>query len=293
MIDVHCHILPDEVVADLESYSARDEYFGVLARTKGAKFATGDDLASLVVKGTVQGGVAFGFAFRDVDICREINDYVAAFCKSQGGRFLGLAVINPEAPGALREAERALSLGLRGFGELFPSGHGYLLTGVGMNRLAGLAEEAGALLLIHVNEKLGHAYPGKGNVGPEEAWEFASRHPRVKIVYAHLGGGLPFYASMPEVAALENVAYDTAAQPFLYKSTVYRVLKETGMLQRTLLGSDWPLLGPTRYLNSLNNSGLSGQDIERVTWKNAISYFGYDFHLGEEGNREVGQNSLS
>ena len=43
------------------------------------------------------------------------------------------------------------------------------------------------------------------------------------VIAAHWGGGLPFYALMPEVReALENVYFDTAASHLLYDATVYR-----------------------------------------------------------------------
>ena len=125
-----------------------------------------------------------------------------------------MAVLDPEAPGALLEAERCLAEGACGLGELFPAGHGFSMDGEGMSRLAGLAREAGVPLLIHVNEQLGHEYPGKGNVGPVEAYRFAQKYPGNPVIFAHLGGGLPFYSAMPEVLSLPNAYYDTAAQPY-------------------------------------------------------------------------------
>ena len=39
---------------------------------------------------------------------------------------------------------------------------------------------------------------------------------------AHWGGGLPFYALMPEVEdSLSNVYFDSAASPFLYDASVF------------------------------------------------------------------------
>ena len=44
----------------------------------------------------------------------------------------------------------------------------------------------------------------------------------VRLVLAHWGGGLPFYALMPEVAeSLSDVYFDTAASPFLYDAKVF------------------------------------------------------------------------
>jgi len=240
----------------------------------------------------VEKAIVFGFAFRDAGVSRFINDYVSLVCKRHPGKLLGLGCLCPESPGALEEAERCLDIGLSGFGELFPAGHGYSLSGSGMKRLAGLSREARVPLLVHVNERLGHLYPGKGDVGPEEAYAFAAENPEVTIVFAHLGGGLPFYYHMPEVRALVNAYYDTAAQPFLYEPRVYESLKISGALKRVLLGSDYPLLGWKRYLRDIQKSGLTADDIDEVTRGHALQVFGEFFLRQERGVQEKGQNRL-
>ena len=66
------------------------------------------------------------------------------------------------------------------------------------------------------SEPVGHAYAGKGDTFPGELLAMAQRFPNARIVGAHWGGGLPFYAHMPEVReALANVWFDSAASPFL------------------------------------------------------------------------------
>ena len=45
----------------------------------------------------------------------------------------------------------------------------------------------------------------------------AQAYPGLTIVFAHLGGGLFLYETMPEVRnVLAGVYYDTAAVPYLY-----------------------------------------------------------------------------
>ncbi|HHW17685.1 MAG TPA: amidohydrolase family protein [Firmicutes bacterium] len=292
MMDCHCHILPREFVTNLEKFSRLDAYFGLLATTKGSRFVTGEDLLRDMAAYHVDRAVVFGFAFRDTGICRDINDYVAGICRENPGKLVGLGVLDPESPGALEEAERCLELGLSGFGELFPDGHGYSLDSSGLLKLAGIAKDAGVPLLIHVNEQVGHEYPGKGLQGPREAYKFCVRNPDVKVVFAHLGGGLPFFYYMPEVRALENVYYDTAAQPFLYVPGVYRGLKESGALSRVILGTDYPLLSWERYVRDLSKAGLSFDDIDGVISRHGEEVFGEFFETSREGNRKAGQNTV-
>lgn len=273
VLDVHCHVVPPEIAGDPASFGRRDLHFDQMLRTKGVRFCTGDDLTRDMDQDGVDKAVIFGFSFKDMGASRLQNDYSLSVAKAHPGRLAAMAVLDPEAPGALSEAERCLASGACGFGELFPAGHGFSLESEGMVRLAGLAREAGVPLLIHVNEQIGHLYPGKGDVGPEEAYRFSLANPGTTAIFAHLGGGLPFYASMPEVRALPNVYYDTAAQPYLFKAPVYRSLGLLGVLPRILLGSDYPLLSCKRYMQELNKSGLSQEEVGGVAHGNAWNLF--------------------
>jgi predicted TIM-barrel fold metal-dependent hydrolase len=103
-------------------------------------------------------------------------------------------------------------------------------------------------------------------------------------IFAHFGGGLPFYAAMPEILGLRNVYYDTAAQPYLFKGKVYRALEALGILPKILLGSDYPLLSCKRYIQELEGSGFSPELIDQVTWQNAWAVFARFFTAANEGN---------
>ncbi len=269
VIDCHCHVLPEELLADLPGFASVDSYFANLTTTKGGRFASGEDLVREMDASGISKAIAFGFASSDPGINRIQNDYVSSLCKKYPGKLLGLGVLSPACAGFVEEAVRCLSMGLVGFGELFPAGHGYALEGPEAARLAAIAVEAEGLLLFHVNEDTGHSYPGKGNVGPGHAYRFAAANPEARVVFAHFGGGLPFYWTMPEVRALKNVYYDTAAQPYLYEPRVYNVLKETGALGKIVLGSDYPLLTCKRYIRDMRNSGLPDSDILRMVAGNA------------------------
>ncbi|MEX0974096.1 MAG: amidohydrolase family protein [Bacillota bacterium] len=273
ILDVHCHVVPPEIAADPAGFGRRDLHFDQMVQTKGARFCTGEDLRRDMAEDRVDKAVAFGFAFKDLGVSRLQNDYVLELSAANPGKIAPMAVLDPEAPGALPEAERCLLKGACGFGELFPSGHGFSLEGEGMSRLAGLATEANVPLLIHVNEPVGHLYPGKGAAGPLEAYRFAVKNPKTITIFAHFGGGLPFYAAMPEVLALENTYYDTAAQPYLFKPQVYRSLEILGVLPKILLGSDYPLLSCKRYIQEAERSGISARQVDQISYENGWGIF--------------------
>lgn len=292
IIDCHAHVVPPEIAGDPAFFAERDPHFALLTKTKNASFLTGEDLIRDMEAHGVHKSVISGFAFKDTGISRMQNDYAAHLMRSYPDKIAFMAVLDPESPGALAEAERCLSLGACGVGEIFPAGHGFDLLGKGMKRVAGLCREAGRVVLIHVNELVGHDYPGKGDVGPLGAYRFSLENPGLTTVFAHLGGGLPFYASMPEIRGLEHVYYDNAAQPLLYKPDVYLALKALGMLDKIMLGSDYPLVTCKRYIREVASSGLTKKEQEMILGENAEGVFGKFFRCRTGGNTSSRQNTV-
>ena len=92
---------------------------------------------------------------------------------------------------------------------------------------------------------------------------------------AHWGGGLPFYALMPEVReALAGVYFDTAATPFLYDARVFETVAGLVGADRILFGSDFPLLAQERVLKQLDGAGLSAEEKAAIGGGNAARLFG-------------------
>ena len=109
--------------------------------------------------------------------------------------------------------------------------------------------DAGAPLMVHASEPVGHDYPGKGTATPDRMLHFLRGHPDLTMVLAHWGGGLPFYELMPEVAiAAKNVVYDSAASSYLYRPAVFRAVLDIVGPERVLWASDHPVLTMRRFL---------------------------------------------
>ena len=129
-----------------------------------------------------------------------------------------------------------------------------------MTPLLEAAEHHGLIISTHSSEPAGHLYAGKGRTTPDVLWRFiqnAQEFPNVRIICAHWGGGLPFYALMPEVKeTLRNVYFDTATSPFLYTADVFSTVERLVGADKILFGSDYPLLRPRRLLKQLEESGL-------------------------------------
>ncbi|MFA6893349.1 MAG: amidohydrolase family protein [Synergistaceae bacterium] len=253
------HIYPPEIEREREKISEKELWFAGMINSKVHKWGTAESLISHMDLYGIESSLVTGFAFRDQGLCRIMNDYVLDSAKRYRGRIIPLAVVSPCAKGAMEEILRCAELGAVGIGELFPDGQGMDISDPGQTwRMVGTCMETAMFILFHTAEQVGHQYTGKGHTGPEDAAAFCMNHPQIKVVFAHFGGGLWAYESMPEMKlALSNAYYDTAAWPWLYSHKVIEGIFAAGAGSKVLFGSDWPILQYPRYENLLSLTGLS------------------------------------
>ncbi len=269
-IDTHMHITPPDIIRFVEKISHKEPYFKWLSETPHNKFATGDVVQTHLKEHDFDYGIVFGFAFQDPALCRYVNDYTIEQIKKYPDQLKGYMVVSPRDGQMLYEMERCYEAGLCGIGELFPAGQEWVLTGDAKTKeLALFCERYQLPILLHANETVGHPYAGKTAVPLEHMQAFIHQHSKTPIILAHFGGGLLFYETMGELKeAFEHVYYDTAASLFLYDTSIYRVAREIGILDKVIFGSDYPLLPIGRYEQSLQQSGLTPQQIKGILGDN-------------------------
>lgn len=273
-VDAHTHLFSPSQRDERAEIAERDHTFGEIYGSPEAKMATLAELLAALDAAEIRHAVAAGFAFsneRDID---EQNGYLLEARRCSQGRVTVVATVNPGRAGWEQQARQALEAGAVGFGELRPHNQGWEPLGPAGRALCGLARDAGAVLLWHVSEPVGHGYPGKeGGISPVELCRIATEFPQVKMVGAHLGGGLAYYLQMPEVkAAIENVYFDTAAVTLLYDDQSVARLVDLAGPGRVIFGSDYPLLSPRRQLQRLLGQ-LPGDVAKQVCGGNAERLF--------------------
>jgi predicted TIM-barrel fold metal-dependent hydrolase len=278
IVDFHTHIFPPEVIADRDGFLAADPTFRDLYESPRARLATADQLLASMDAAGVDVSVALGFAWADAATCRLHNDTLLEAGRKSSGRivpFCTLPLAEPEAVEA--EMLRCLADGAMGFGELRPDNHGFDLMGPEGRRLGEVANESGAMLLFHASEPAGHAYAGKQGLRIDTLYEFIAAHPDARIIAAHWGGGLPFYALMPEVRlALANVRFDTAATSLLYNPGIYDHVSQLIGAEHILFGSDYPLLSQKRSRERIEAAGLPDEAVAAILGANAARLLGLD-----------------
>ncbi|MBI4298438.1 MAG: amidohydrolase [Chloroflexi bacterium] len=272
IIDFHTHILPPWLREQRQRYLAQDSTFRALYSNPKTQIATAEDLLAGMKVSGVDVAVVMGIGWKDAGLAREVNDYVIEVCRRYPDKLVGFSSVNPAwGEAAALEAERCAQAGLRGVGELHPDIQGFDLgEKETMMALAQVARAYRSILLVHSSEPIGHTYEGKGMTTPEVLWRFIQIFPDLVVVCAHWGGGLPFYALMPEVGqALGNTYFDSAASPFLYRPKVFASVAKLVGSARILFGSDYPLVSQDRLIRQVRGCGLSLSDQDAILGKNA------------------------
>jgi len=276
IVDFHTHILPPWTIEERDSLAREDPCFGTLYANPSARIATGDDLARSMDEDGIDVSVALNIGWSSAELCARTNDYLLEVADRHPNRVVPFCAVQPREPEvAIREIEKCARAGAQGIGELRPDAQGYTLADDSLAPLVEAAIGLNMLILPHISEPMGHIYPGKGVVRPEQAYEFAVRYPRARLVCAHWGGGLPFYALMPEVGrALANVYFDTAASHYLYGREVFRTVGNLVGIEKILLGSDFPLIRQSRAVAEVANAGLAPEEYSAIVGDNAARLLG-------------------
>jgi len=272
VIDFHTHIFPPWAQSERGSLAQDDPCFAALYADPRAKLATADDLLRSMDDAEISASVVLTIGWSSHEMCVRTNDYLLDAAGRWPDRIIPFCMVQPRLPDlALREAERCAAAGARGIGELRPDVQGYSLLDVDLlTPLVELATNHGMVLLVHTSEPVGHSYPGKGAVTPEQPYGFARSFPQATLVCAHWGGGLPFYTLMPEVRRhLSNVYYDAAATQYLYQPEIFDVVARIAGVERVLFGSDFPLIGQRRALDHARSAGLGEPAWSALTGDNA------------------------
>ena len=248
-----------------------------------ARMATAEDLLGDMDEDGVDVSVAMGIGWSDPGLARENNDYIAEAIQHHPGRIIGFGTANPALSGAAKEVERCADIGLRGIGELHPDTQGFDIADPAvMGPILEVLRAHDMALTVHCSEPVGHTYPGKGRTTPDKVMGLVSIAQGVKLLLAHWGGGLPFYALMPEVAeALSDVYFDTAATPFLYDRRVFEVASKLVQSSNILTASDYPLMRHSRIRKQVERADLSGADKAAVLGENAARLFGLASQAGD------------
>ncbi len=271
IIDAHVHLLPKKVRQNREDYFPHEPAFAQLYGTEKARLVDEENIIRYLDESGIDKAVVFGFPWQNHDLISENNEGVWEFHHQYPDRVLPFAVLAPSGRDkVLEEAERTIRAGFFGIGELAVYQGGWTLEGFEtIDPVLKLAAEARVPVMIHVNEPVGHWYPGKIDVDYRGLLRIIENNPDVDFILAHFGGGTFVYALMPEIAKmLARTYFDTAACPYIYSATIFDAVRRIMGPDKIIFGSDYPLLGLKRYLKELDKAGVEAEFRQRILGDN-------------------------
>ena len=277
IIDTHTHLFPEKIRKNREAYFSDEPAFQKLYQSPKSRLIGAREMLASMDDGQVDKSVIFGFPWKNEELFKWHNDYIGEVVSRYPERFIGLGCFDPFSDGAAEETQRCLQEGgLSGIGEL-----AFYQSGIENDSLARLkpvmeiCRGRNLPVLIHTNEPVGHQYPGKTPNTLAQIYQLIETFSQNNIILAHWGGGLFFFSLLKKEVRqrLKRVYFDTAASPYLYDSSVYRLAVELVGVDKILFGSDFPLLPPARYFKEMKAAGLSAEEMKQICGLNAAKLF--------------------
>jgi hypothetical protein len=270
LIDVHTHFMPDRVLAKVWAHF--DEVGPLVGRQWPIAYRQSEQQRLEAVRGFgVRAFTSMVYPHKP-GMSRWLNDWAAGFA-ARTPDCLHTATFFAE-PGAPYEARRALEQGARVFKCHLQVG-GFDPNDPLLRDVWGLLAESGVPVVTHCGSA---PVPG-AHTGPGPIADLLARHPRLRLVVAHLG--MPEYHEFLDLAErYERVMLDTTMAFTAFAeavapcpASVLPRLEDLG--DRILLGTDFPNI-PYSYghaLRALEHTGLGTAWLRAVCHDNAARLF--------------------
>ena len=269
IIDSHIHVFSQAVSSYRDRYM-NDKEFCLLYNNQKSKIITVKEAKQYAYEVGICQLWSMGFCWNDEIMCSKENDTVISEINNDTLFIPFFSVSSNVDRYVKNKIHRAAENGFKGIGEIvfYNKGLDYKKRRY-LRLIFEAAQEENLPVCLHMTEPLGHQYPGKTPTDAAEVYSLINEFPGLKVILAHMGGGIFVYELMPEVKeAFKNVYYDTAAVPYLYDPQIYVRAKEIIGIEKILFGSDYPLLSLDRYEKSIRSS-LSNEEAEAILGMNA------------------------
>jgi predicted TIM-barrel fold metal-dependent hydrolase len=201
------------------------------------------------------------------------NAWLAGICARSGGRFVGFGSVDPLRPDALERLAGFPGLGLRGV-KLHPTLQEFDPADDALLPFFDAAAELGLIVLTHAGTSgIGAGEPGGQGLRIDLARpllldRIAARHPRMKIVLAHVGW--PWHLEALAMALHKtNVLLDISGWKFRYLPDEVKREMSRRLSGQFCFGTDYPMFDPQALLEEFDALGLPEPVAQRVLHDNA------------------------
>lgn len=268
VIDSHVHIFPGKIFSSIWSW------FDQNAWTIRYQMSTSHLIKYLLDHG-VSHVVALQYAHKP-GISELLNLYMAAKCSEFKGQVTGMATVFPGEPAADQILIKAFSQGLRGV-KLHAHVQCFDMNSMQMDIIYDTCQRLNKPMVMHVGRE------PKSEEYHCDTYEICSaakleavvkNFPKLNICIPHLGfDEVREYKDLIE--KYDTLWLDTAMVLTDYFPMDNKIGLEHYRADRIMYGSDFPNIPYAwdRELSWLDQSGLSGENLERVLAKNAEAFF--------------------
>jgi len=273
IVDVHTHFFPKEMNLNRSKFCKLDKNFNLLYSDEKINIPTENELLEIINKFPGIKLVVQSISYIDYELSKYTNDFLLELSENYDQiKVFGSINTNWGTDKCIEEINRINQLGATGIGELHPDIQGFdVLDFDAFDPIVENLISNNMLINFHSSEPVGHDYNGKGKMFPDILYKFALNYKELKIIYSHLGGGLPIYYLMPEIMRdLNNVYYDTAALDFLYDPKIVKIFHEIIGEDKILFGSDYGLIEIDRAINSILQLDIDSKAKENILCNNAL-----------------------
>jgi predicted TIM-barrel fold metal-dependent hydrolase len=255
IIDIHCHIFPDEIA---------DKAVASIGRFYDLEMNSDGKVSSLLAAAS-DAGITRSYVFSTATSLAQV-DSINYFLSNQIKRYPELSAfgtLHPEqnAVEINETIGKIQELGLQGI-KLHPDFQQAAADGEFIVEVC--RQAAGKLpVLLHAGD------PRYEFSNPARIKNLSVRQPECKIIAAHFGGWGQWQSAAQELAGIHNVYVDTSSSfEFMSKSEIMTLFEKFGV-DKILFGSDFPMWKPADELSALSSLPVSDEDYLKIVWGNA------------------------
>jgi hypothetical protein len=262
IIDVHTHAFNPKIAE--RAISGIEAHSGITPYTRGLV----NQLTDRFDEWGVDMGVMLSIATKPSQQ-QVINDW-AAQINRENSRIIAFGSVNPFAKDATDEIARIKSLGLRGV-KLHPDYQHFMADDPIVDDIYDCLEESGLALMLHAG--FDSFSPDLLHAPPERILNVIKRHPKLRLIVAHLGGNERWEDVYDVLAGVgEEVYFDTSFTSRCPDELMKKIIEKHGA-DRILLGSDCPWESTQRMIEKLLRLRLGDGETDKILGENAAHLF--------------------
>lgn len=261
VIDFHGHFFPDDI-ADKAVSTVADICDGIIKPVLDGRLLS---LVSSAKKNSIEKVVTLPVATK-VEQVHSINRGLI----SDSAYIEPFASLHPEMENFAEEIQFIVKSGVKGV-KLHPEYQNFYITKSRYEVFFHALEEAGLLVLMHTGYDPGPFT--SDHATPEMVAMLLERHPKLRLIAAHLGG-LQMWDEVENYLVGKELYLDTAAIAGLISSEQFvRICRAHGC-RNILYGSDTPWESQRDSIAFIKESGLSEEEQQLILYKNAKELLG-------------------